>query len=127
MKPTTIALGLFVSLAHAKCHMDYYLGDTWTESRFDGDVSNTKDLAYGWISDACNKDQGMFTGYFAPGQTKKMCPQDNIGRGHNFEIQNLNEVEGFDLQNEHCQQGLSDLVENCNFGGENIIAGWRYL
>ncbi|KAJ4256020.1 hypothetical protein NW762_009094 [Fusarium torreyae] len=81
-----------------------------------------------WALHACHRKNGMFTGWFAPGQTKAMCPQLS-GVGHRkvlFEVQNLNKNTGFDLGDGDCYTRLANEIEGCSDGGSSNVAGWRF-
>jgi hypothetical protein len=81
-----------------------------------------------WVNHACRANGGMFTGYFAPGQTKKMCPKSQYGSkfGTNFEVQNLNNNAGFDLGDDDCYKRLVSEIDSCQYGGESSYSGWRF-
>lgn len=93
-----------------------------------------KEEARGWASDACRKNGGMFTGNYAPGQTKAMCPEttrqgldpSRYARKVKFEVQNLNKNTGFDLGDDDCYNKLVSEINSCTYGGETITAGWRF-
>jgi hypothetical protein len=84
--------------------------------------------AKGWVNDACRSNGGMFTGNFAPGQTKSMCPSSRF-QGNlktKFEVQNQNTNQGFDLGDDDCVKRLNSEIENCKWGGESTYSGWRF-
>ena len=124
MKTSTalIALAGIVSFntqgAKATC---YGSGDKWPS--FGG-----RDEALQFVSDACRNNNGMFTGYFDPGQTKRMCPVSTIYPyiSEGFEVQNLNTRDGFDLDDTDCYNRLKNEILGCDQGGESIVAGWRF-
>lgn len=81
-------------------------------------------LARDWVKFACKGQNGMFTGNYAPGQTKAMCPgPDNHVL---FEVQNQNPTQAFDLGDDDCVQRLQEVMDKCYFGGEISVAGWRF-
>ncbi|KAF2224583.1 hypothetical protein BDZ85DRAFT_104289 [Elsinoe ampelina] len=86
---------------------------------------SSQGVAEGWARDACSANQGMFTGWYNPPQTKAMCPRDN-GLGYVFELQNLNNREGFDINDYDCINKLTELIWFCPRGGEQTVAGWRF-
>ena len=80
-----------------------------------------------WARDACYKKNGMFTGGFAPGQTKWMCPKSkNTKWGTKFEVQNQNPSQSFDLGDDDCYNSLLSEIRNCQWGGQSSYAGWRF-
>jgi hypothetical protein len=93
-----------------------------------------KKEARGWASDACRKNGGMFTGNYAPGQTKAMCPETTrqgldpkrYARKVKFEVQNLNKNTGFDLRDDDCYDKLVSEINSCTYGGKTIIVSWRF-
>ena len=88
-----------------------------------------KEEAKGWINDACRKKNGMFTGGFAPGQTKSMCPKSKhkFDRPNTlFQVQNQNTKESFDLNDDDCYNSLLSEIEKCHGGGESSYYGWRF-
>jgi hypothetical protein len=114
----SVALAVIASInaevAMARCFVWGYSGD--------------KEEAKGWIRDACYKQNGMFTGGFAPGQTKWMCPKSkytNLGKTK-FEVQNQNTKQSFDLGDDDCYNSLRSEIEKCQWGGESSYAGWRF-
>ena len=120
MKTSTIlaALGGVLSFGiqsvTATC---YGSGDTWP---------NTEE-ARSFVHDACYNQNGMFTGGYAPSQTKSMCPRSGPrSLGLVFEVQNLNSQTGFDLGDDDCYTRLTNEIFGCSMGGESRIAGWRF-
>jgi hypothetical protein len=88
-----------------------------------------KEEAKGWINDACRAKDGMFTGGFAPGETKMMCPKSKYGYEHPntlFQVQNQNPNESFDLNDDDCYNSLLSEIEKCWAGGESAYSGWRF-
>jgi hypothetical protein len=81
-----------------------------------------------WVNHACRGNGGMFTGNFAPGQKKSMCPQTKYSGGMKvkFEVQNLNNNQGFDLGNDDCYNRLVSEINSCNWGGESTVSGWYF-
>jgi hypothetical protein len=87
-----------------------------------------KQEAKGWVDHACRANGGMFTGNFAPGQTKSMCPKSkysNSGKTK-FEVQNQNKNTGFDLGDDDCVKRLYSEIDSCSWGGESSYSGWRF-
>jgi len=116
----TVALAALVSfnadLVSAKCFVKLFGHKL--------DVKESK----GWVDFACKGNGGMFTGNFAPGQTKRMCPKSkysNVGTTL-FEVENQNKNAGFDLGNDDCVLRLNSEIEKCEFGGESSYSGWRF-
>ena len=70
----------------------------------------------------------MFTGNFASGQTKSMCPKSKFDRYSTtkFEVQNQNNGQGFDLGDDDCVKRLYSEIDSCNWGGESSYSGWRF-
>jgi len=91
-----------------------------------GDKWASKPQAIAWVSDACTKNGGMFTGWYRPGEAKRMCLKDLNNRGAFFEVQNLNTNTGFDLADHDCVMRLSNEINGCDRGGESHVAGWRF-
>jgi hypothetical protein len=91
-----------------------------------GELWASQPQAIAWVSDACTKNGGMFTGWYAPGQAKRMCLKDIGNRNCFFEVQNLNTATGFDLADSDCVMRLSNEINGCNHGGESTVAGWRF-
>jgi hypothetical protein len=102
------------------------------------EVASARCFAWGWSQDnkeakawvdfACRGNGGMFTGNFAPGQTKSMCPKSkysNLGTTK-FEVQNQNTNTGFDLGDDDCVKRLYSEIDSCNWGGESSYSGWRF-
>jgi hypothetical protein len=86
-----------------------------------------KEQAKGWVNDACRKSGGMFTGNYAPGQTKRMCPSSSSEiLGIKFEVQNQNTNQGFDLGDDDCVKRLYSEIDSCERGGESAYSGWRF-
>jgi hypothetical protein len=85
----------------------------------------TPSEAKGWVDFACRGNGGMFTGNFAPGQTKSMCPKSG-SLGTLFEVQNQNTNQGFDLGDDDCIKRLYSEIDSCNWGGESSYSGWRF-
>ncbi|KAK6223895.1 hypothetical protein LQW54_000039 [Pestalotiopsis sp. IQ-011] len=118
MKSATLitSLGAILALgtqaAMATC---YGSGPEWPD----------KSQALGFIRDACSKTNGMFTGGFNPLQTKWMCPHSK-DIGLLFEIQNLNNVGTYNLDDNECITRLSNEINGCSHGGESSISGWRF-
>lgn len=120
MKTTTIlttlasVLALGVQTASATC---YGSGDAWPN----------QEEARSFVQNACYNNGGMFTGSYAPLQTKAMCPRSG-GRqlGLLFEVQNLNTNTGFDLGDDDCYNRLTAEIFGCGNGGESVVAGWRF-
>ncbi|GAB7359176.1 hypothetical protein MBLNU230_g5243t1 [Neophaeotheca triangularis] len=115
---TLIALAGIASLnadgAMAKC---FGSGDAWP----------SKVEARSWVEFACKGKGGMFTGNFAPGQTKSMCPTSKYGgKKVAFQVQNLNTKTGFDLGDGDCYNRLNSEITKCQYGGETNAAGWRF-
>jgi len=117
----TVLLAALVSLnadlVSAKCFVKLF--NAWT--------LNVKE-AKAWVDFACRGNGGMFTGNFAPGQTKRMCPKSkysNLGTTL-FEIENQNKNAGFDLGNDDCVMRLYSEIEKCDYGGESSYSGWRF-
>jgi hypothetical protein len=54
-----------------------------------------------------------------------MCPRTEGDIGVFFQVQNLNTNTGFDLGDDNCYLRLSNLIDGCSRGGEDIIAGWH--
>jgi hypothetical protein len=79
-----------------------------------------------WIDFACRGNGGMFTGNFAPGQTKSMCPTSKGGQNTKFEVENQNKNQGFDLGDDDCYKRLNSEIDSCNWGGESSYSGWRF-
>lgn len=120
MKTSTILIALGgvlsfgVQSVSANC---YGSGDSWPST----------EQARAFVQDACYKQGGMFTGNFAPRQTKSMCPRSGSKNlGLLFEVQNLNTNTGFDLGNDDCYQRLTNEIFGCGQGGESTVAGWRF-
>jgi hypothetical protein len=85
-----------------------------------------KNQAWGFAGDACYNNGGIFTVWFDPEQTKAMCPRTEGDIGVFFQVQNLNTNTGFDLGDDNCYLRLSNLIDGCSRGGEDIIAGWHF-
>ncbi|SMQ53988.1 unnamed protein product [Zymoseptoria tritici ST99CH_1A5] len=115
MKAYTIitALAIGVTSVAATC---YKSGDFWPN----------KEEARAFVHDACYNQGGMFTGGWAPLQTKSMCPHAKSNNlGLLFEIENQNTREGFDLKDDDCYNRLTDEIFACEHGGDSSVAGWR--
>lgn len=93
----------------------YGSGDTWRNT----------ETARSFVEHACYANGGMFTGNFNPRQTKSMCPRDG-GLGYLFEVQNLNDHQGFDLGNDDCYNRLNNEIFGCSQGGQSTVSGWRF-
>ncbi|KAI3391928.1 hypothetical protein diail_6630, partial [Diaporthe ilicicola] len=107
-------LSLGVQSVAATC---YGSGDSWP---------NTEE-ARNFVHDACYNNGGMFTGNFAPRQTKSMCPRSATrSLGLLFEVQNLNTNTGFDLGDDDCYNRLNNEIFGCGNGGESTVSGWRF-
>lgn len=92
-----------------------------------GNIWLDRGEAQEWVRFACKGNGGMFTGWFAPGQTKKMCPASKWGgQTAGFEVQNLNNNQGFDLGDQDCFDRLWSEISNCLYGGTSTVAGWRF-
>lgn len=91
-----------------------------------GDSWGSTELARSFVHSACYDNGGMFTGNFAPRQTKSMCPRNGQNLGLLFEVQNLNANTGFDLGNDDCYERLNNEIFACAKGGESTVAGWRF-
>lgn len=91
-----------------------------------GHTWGSTEVARGFVHDACYNFGGMFTGNYDPEQTKSMCPRDG-NLGYLFQVQNLNDHEGFDLGDDDCYNRLVDEIFGCSQGGQSTIAGWRFL
>lgn len=102
-------LAFGIQSASAAC---YKLGPEWPE----------RSQALTFIREACNSPNGTFAGKFVPLETKSMCQ----GSGWLFEVQNLNTVGTYDLDNSECVMRLSNEIIGCDFGGESTIASWRF-
>lgn len=120
MKTSTILIALGgvlsfgVSSVSAGC---YGSGDSWP---------NTEE-ARSFVQNACYNNGGMFTGWYAPRQTKSMCPRSGgKSLGLLFEVQNLNTGAGFDLGDDDCYQRLTNEIFGCGNGGESTVSGWRF-
>lgn len=120
MKTSTILVALSgvlsfgVSSVSAGC---YGSGDSWP---------NTEE-ARSFVQNACYNNGGMFTGWYAPRQTKSMCPRSGgKSLGLLFEVQNLNTGAGFDLGDDDCYQRLTNEIFGCGNGGESTVSGWRF-
>jgi hypothetical protein len=92
---------------------------------------SSKDEAKGWANDACRNNGGMFTGNYAPGQKKSMCPETKYNAQGNarkvkFEVTNLNNNQGFDLGDDDCYKRLVSEIDSCRWGGETTVAGWKF-
>ncbi|GAB7325757.1 hypothetical protein MBLNU13_g09710t1 [Cladosporium sp. NU13] len=61
----------------------------------------TPTQAKGCVDFACRGNGGMFTGNFAPGWTKSMCPKSG-SLGTSFEVQNQNTNQGFEFGDDYC-------------------------
>ncbi|RYC78478.1 hypothetical protein BFJ63_vAg18647 [Fusarium oxysporum f. sp. narcissi] len=85
---------------------------------------SSKDKAVGHIEAACRG--GVFTGTFAPKQRKYLCIKAGENVKWEFSITNQNDHASFDLQDQHCINGLSNEVRGCDQGGVNSVAGWEY-
>lgn len=120
MKTSTIlvALGGVLSFGVQSVSANCYgSGDSWPNM----------EQARAFVQDACYKQGGMFTGNFAPRQTKSMCPRSGSKNlGLLFEVQNLNTNTGFDLGNDDCYKRLTNEIFGCGKGGESTVAGWRF-
>ncbi|KAI1845451.1 hypothetical protein JX266_008309 [Neoarthrinium moseri] len=90
-----------------------------------GDDLPDKAQAIAFITDACRGNNGMFTGAFGPLQTKSMCPNSH-GVNILFEVQNLNGVGNYDLDDNECITRLGNEINACSRGGESTIASWRF-
>ncbi|KAF4944211.1 hypothetical protein FSARC_14726 [Fusarium sarcochroum] len=94
----------------ATCHRS---GITWPD-QFDARIA------------AYNACKTVFQGTFAPKERRTYCYN---GRGNvkfEFAIANENDHEGFDLNDGHCVDGLSNEILGCSMGGVSHIAGWEF-
>ena len=121
-----LALASMASLHQTATASCYGSGDTWP--RYDwGGYTLGRQEALGWIDFACKGNGGMFTGSFAPGQTKRMCPTSvHNGKPAGFEVQNLNTQQAFDLGDQDCYDRLAAEINGCERGGTSTVAGWRF-
>lgn len=82
------------------------------------------------LNQACHGSNGFFAGTFGPGQTKRFCREQSLGKdGYQrnfFEITNLNGGASFDLGNTDCYNRMHDEVWGCGAGGESTISGWKF-
>lgn len=88
-----------------------------------------KEEAKAWANDACKAEGGMFTGGFAPGQVKSMCPKfkHEYKRPNTLlEVENHNAEHSYDLGDEDCYNNLLSKIEECDAGGESESSGWRF-
>ncbi|KAI1874283.1 uncharacterized protein JN550_002862 [Neoarthrinium moseri] len=110
---TSASLLLFSTLigVSATCHRS---GTTWSN----------KDKAVGHIEAACRG--GVFTGTFAPNQRKYLCIRAAENVKWEFSVTNQNSRDSFDLQDQHCIDGLSNEVRGCDQGGVTSVSGWEY-
>jgi hypothetical protein len=69
----------------------------------------------------------MFTGNFAQGQTKSMCPSSKFSGNlkTKFEVHNQNTNQGLELGDDDCVKHLHNGIDSCNWGGESSYSGWR--
>ncbi|KAI0171067.1 hypothetical protein BJ166DRAFT_589156 [Pestalotiopsis sp. NC0098] len=118
MKTSTLfaALGAILAFgiqtATATC---YKHGPDWPE----------RSLALNVIREACNSPNGTFAGKFNPLETRRLC-HGSKGAGWLFEVQNLNAVGTYDLDDSECVMRLSNEIVGCKHGGESNIASWRF-
>ncbi|KAK4187634.1 septin [Podospora australis] len=89
-----------------------------------GDVWPNTESARQFVQDACFNNGGMFTGNYAAGQTKSMCPKSG-GKGLLFQVQNMGGGTA-DLDNQECYNRLTNEIFGCGRGGETVFGGWRY-
>ncbi|KAK4175878.1 hypothetical protein QBC36DRAFT_311641 [Triangularia setosa] len=69
--------------------------------------------------------KGALQGVFPANGIKGFCYQKtNIRYG--IQIQNLNTRQSFNLDDNHCAEGLQAIVNACQRGGSQTIAGWEY-
>lgn len=116
MKASAIFLAITSLAAQGAMAGCYGSGNIWL------DTSEAQE----WVRHACKDNGGMFTGFYNPGQTKKMCVASKWGGQTNgFEVQNLNNNQGFDLGDNDCFDRLNSEI-NCLFGGTSTVAGWRF-
>ncbi|KAF5011319.1 hypothetical protein FDECE_2569 [Fusarium decemcellulare] len=106
-----LLLGSSLTEVSARCHQS---GLHWS----------SKDKAVGHIEAACRG--GVFTGTFAPKQRKYLCIKGGENVKWEFAITNQNTHDSFDLNDQHCIDGLSNEVRGCDQGGVNSVAGWEY-
>ncbi|KAK5168794.1 uncharacterized protein LTR77_006103 [Saxophila tyrrhenica] len=121
MKPTTLLAPLGLLLLHTQTITATCF--PYTHSRW-GQVG--RNSAIDFINFACTQPGGMFTGYYKPRQTKSMCPTDGEGKHLSFQVQNLNDHDGFDLKDEDCVTRLRNEILGCQEGGESSVSGWRF-
>ncbi|EQB54852.1 hypothetical protein CGLO_05261 [Colletotrichum gloeosporioides Cg-14] len=68
---------------------------------------------------------GAFQGWFASGEVKNLCYQYGDQKWE-FQITNLNQGAGFDLNDDSCANGLAREIIGCESGGQSDNAGWRF-
>ena len=117
MKLTTVfMLGVPISFAYADC---YTGGEKYSDSN----------NMYKFFGDACRNFDGQFTGYYAPMQTKAFCGK-HLYESVNvlFEVQNMNDHEGFTLKPDDCWKQFDYSAQVCgkHYGFEYYVDGWRY-
>ncbi|KAH9225148.1 hypothetical protein K456DRAFT_1732137 [Colletotrichum gloeosporioides 23] len=89
--------------------------------------ANQGDAAYhtGRACRGYDGNKGAFQGWFASGETKNLCYQ-YADQKWEFQITNLNEGAGFDLNDDDCANGLAREIIGCESGGQSDNAGWRF-
>lgn len=114
MKLTGSLLALSSTLTYTVLGIEagcYGSGAAW------GNVDETR----GWAREECYNGGGALNGRWEPLAAKSFCRS-----GVSFSIQNLNDHEGFNLENYDCYNRLSDIIVGCFHGGSNDVAGWRF-
>jgi hypothetical protein len=103
----TVALAVIASI-NAEVAMAQCFAEGWS-------LDNNE--AKAWVNDACRSNGGMFTGNFAPGQTKSMCPSSRFSGNlkTKFEVQNQNTNQGFDLGDDDCVKRLNSEIDSCKW------------
>ncbi|KAF4920305.1 hypothetical protein CGCVW01_v007010 [Colletotrichum viniferum] len=89
--------------------------------------ANQQDAVYhtGRACRGYDGNKGAFQGWFASGETKNLCYQ-YADQKWEFQITNLNEGSGFDLNDDDCANGLAREIIGCESGGQSDNAGWRF-
>ncbi|KAF5012533.1 hypothetical protein FDECE_1400 [Fusarium decemcellulare] len=69
---------------------------------------------------------GALQGVYQPGEIKTACVDLSGTIYAIFSVQNLNNVEAFDLSDDDCVKRLHNEINGCQAGGVSDIEGWRF-
>ncbi|KAL2204299.1 hypothetical protein CC79DRAFT_1128973 [Sarocladium strictum] len=118
MKVAAFALA-FITLVSANC--------------YDGEVArwpsrNNPRYHAGRACRGYDGNRGALQGVFRPGETKEVCVNSDADSrmSYTFRIKNLNQNQGFDLDDEDCLKRLANEIDGCANGGSSIVAGWEF-